>query len=151
MAGEYSGFSASQFRTAIKFAMNMGKPDDVNQRVSFAWSVRRTFAAADEGENPFDWTAIPATEIAPPGVEIDCAVEFVEQPTLLSNAGKFTNSKIVVTILDTDYTSIFDDAGVRADLIIADGNTYEVEFESPPMGLFDVTVHQIHARARDES
>ena len=151
MAGNNASFSAVAFRDAIKFAMNMGTPQEVVQRVLFRWSPRRTFSSQDSEHNPFVWTAVPSSEVVNSGVEVDCAVEFVDSREMTSSVGLFHLTRVMVTLLDVDYVKIIDGEGFRADLLTINGNEYEVKFEPPPVGLFDVTVHQIYAVARDES
>jgi hypothetical protein len=152
MADSYPGFSATQFREAIVFAMNMGTPSVTSQQASFAWSKRRTYAIADPGDDPFDWDATPVTNVVPDPVSIPCAIEY--GPGVLSETTPFGTIDPMtgtVTVLDEHYPSLFDTQGVRADLVIVDGNTYDIQFEQPPIGLFDVTVHQFQIQARDET
>jgi hypothetical protein len=134
--------------------MGMGKPEDEAKRAKFAWTPRKTHSIADSGNSPFDWTAAPLTAVSPTAVEVLCAVDTIGKGDLASTTtpmGTFDSPATVITLLDTAYVQIFDDDDIRADTVIIDGNTYDIEFEVPPMGLFEVTVHQFVLKARDES
>lgn len=154
MAGNNASFDAAAFRDAIHFAMNMGFPEDATKRIKFQWSTRRTYAAsdADATGNPWDWTTAPQEEVVNPEVEVLCAVDFDKSISGRDGApaGAFDPTRVTITMLDDEYPEIFDGDGKRADLVSLDGSVYEIEYEVPPLGLFDVTVHQFVARARDE-
>ena len=49
-------------------------------------------------------------------------------------------------MLDVDYADV-----EGAEWVRLGGNTYDVLFVEPPMGLFDVTIYRIHCAARDET
>ena len=143
-----ASFDSTEFRDAIKFAMNMGLPDDETERATFRWTTERTFATADSGGSPFDIHATPVTEVERADVLIDVAVEYgsVRGQDAGTSVGEFTSSRAVITVLDEDYVSI-----VGADMVLLGGDTYDIKFVRPPIGLFDVTIYQLDCEARDET
>lgn len=148
-----SGFNAALFKDAIRFAMNMGLPDTSTERVTFRWTASNTFDSSSPSGAPYSWTATPVTEDAPADVQVDAAVEFTSRSSLAdqNGIGDFDNPRIVVTLLDDEFATITDDTLGLPDKILVGGNTYEVDFVAPPVGLFGVTVYQIHCTAMDES
>jgi hypothetical protein len=148
MAGTDAGFDATEFRDAIRFAMRMGAPEDPSERATFRWTKQQTFAVADVGGSTYDWSATPASTTQHPDVQVDVAVEFSARPAATRDeaAGQFDESRVTLTLLDEDY------ANVRgASEVILGGNTYNIDFVGPPMGLFEVTVYSVFCTARDES
>lgn len=148
MAGSDPRFNEAQFRDAIKFAMKMGTPEDTEKRATFRWTTVKTYATQDPSGRPYSWSSVPTATVAHDDVQIDCAVEFIPRPSGGRDTplGSFDVSRAVITILDVDYAEI---AG--ADEVLIDGNTYDIQFEGKPDGLFGVTIHTIYADARDES
>lgn len=143
-----AGFNPAAFRDAIRFAMHMGLPNATEERATFRWTTVRTYDTADPAGNPYDYTATPATSVAHDDVLIPVAVEFSARPAGSRDTavGQFDSSRAVITVLDEDYALV-----EGADLVLLGGNTYEVEFVGPPLGLFDVTIYQLYCDARDES
>ena len=143
-----SGFDADAFREAVKFAMHMGLPESTDERATFRWEVERTFAVADSGGVPFDKTADPLTETTHDDVQIDVAVEFstIRGTDITTSVGQFNAARAVITVLDEDYASI-----EGANTVLLGGNTYDIDFVRPPVGLFAVTVYQLDCTARDET
>lgn len=148
MAGTDPRFPAQRFRDAIRFAMHMGLPNAVQERITFRWTTQKTFSTHDPAGRPYNWGSTPATTTSHADVLIDCAVEFTARPagTRDTALGEFDTSRAVVTILDEDIDSVS-----GADTAIIGGNEYEILFTAPPMGLFEVTVYQLYLQARDES
>jgi hypothetical protein len=141
------GFNATQFRDAIKFAMKMGAPDQTSERVTFRISAEKTFATADAYGNPYDFSASPVTTVPHDDIQVDCAVQFYNATTIArgTSIGDFDTSRVVVTVLDDDFTAI-----ETCDVMIIDTVEYRVNFVEPPVGLFDVTVYNIHGSTVDE-
>jgi len=148
------GFDAAVFRTAIRNTMTMGLPNTESERITFRWTVERTFTTAtDEAGETYDFTASPSDTSAPDDVLVTAAVEFTARSSLgAGNAiGEFDNPRIIVTLLDTDFPDITSSDDRLADVMVVGGNEYKVDFVAPPMGLFDVTVYQVHGTAVDET
>lgn len=154
MAGTDQDFNAAEFRDAIHLAMRMGLPEETDQRITFRWSSERTYARADPAGHTYDFTQAPTATVTVADLQVDCAWEFVARPAGSDETvlGQFDESRIVVTLLDEEYDEVLDHGdGTLPDQIVAGLNVYNVDFETPPVGLFDVTVHQLYATARDES
>lgn len=143
-----AGFNASEFKDAIKFAMHMGLPESEAERATFRWDVERTFAVADAGGIPFDKNVDPVSEVSHDDVQVDVAVEFsnVRGQDITTSVGQFTAAHAVITVLDEDYALI-----QGANTVLLGGNTYDINFVRPPVGLFSVTVYQMDCTARDET
>lgn len=149
MAGSEPGFDPIAFRTAIRFAMNMGLPNASEERATFQWTSSHTYDQNDPNYRPYDWTSNPITTDSHPDVQVPVAVEFSLRATSSSGdtaVGKFENSRVIITALDEDYEEIR-----GADQVLLGENTYYVDFVEPPIGLFEVTVYRIHCTARDET
>lgn len=146
-------FDEAAFRTNIRDTMRMGMPTDPAEQLTWRWKRVRTYNPQDRVAHPYDWTQTPTTDVPgnadePDGeLVVDYALEFsasiaAEGGTAL---GRFNTSRAVVTLIDADYELV-----KTADFATIAGAEYEIDFVSPPMGLFAVTVYQIHLRARDE-
>lgn len=145
-----SSFSASEFRDSIRFAMNMGLPENEAERCTFRWTTERTYATADSGGNPYDFSAEPEETITRDDVLVPAAVEFSGGAsggsTNGTGVGTFFPARATITLLDEDYALV-----EGADQVVLGGNTYRVKYVGPPLGLFDVTVYQVFAQAVSES
>lgn len=150
MAGSDVRFDAAAFRTNIRFAMTMGLPNTSAEKATFQWTVRRTFNKGDTGGQPFDWSATATATTTHPDVQIPVAVEFGDQGQDSTNVGTFDMARAIITVLDEDFALIVID-GVMADKVLLGGNTFMIDYVAPPLGLFDVTVYQLHCKAPDES
>ena len=148
-----AGFDAAAFRDAIQFAMNMGLPQATADRITFRWTTQDDFAIEDQAGETYDWTGTPTATSAPDDVQIPAAVEFIPRSTLAGGTGiaDFDTPRVVVTVLDTHWPQVTSEDGRRADRMVIGGNTYEINFVAPPLGLFGVTVYQIHGEAVDET
>jgi hypothetical protein len=148
MAGSNAAFNPGEFRTAIRDAMNMGLPANVSERATFKWNVERTYTVADPGDNPYDWNDTPVSTTTHADVQIPVAVEFTARASDAgaNNIGSFDPSRVTLTVLDEDYALV-----QGADEVLLGGNAYVIRYVAPPLGLFEVTVYQIFAEARDES
>lgn len=151
MAGTDSRFDASAFRDAIHFAMNMGLPQDTDLRATFKWNTDETFINPDSSGSPFDLTESAASSVSFSDVQIPVAVEFLSKggDTQDTRIGEFDVSRIIITILDDDFTELTQ-SGVFANQVQLDEALYDIQFVAPPVGLFEVTVYQLHCQAVDE-
>lgn len=142
-----SAFNAGKFRDGIKFAMNMGLPENSSQRVTFRWKTKYEFDIGDSNGNPYDFSSIPQKTFSKPDVQVVAAVEVSSDNAIDGTSiGGFNNPTAIITVLDDEYQLISD-----ADIVILGESTYDIMYVAPPIGLFDVTVYQIHAIAIDEN
>lgn len=148
MAGHHPAFSPTAFRDAIHFAMNMGMPNKTADKATFRWTVKKDYSIEDAGGVPFDLTSTPVAVQAHPDVIVPVAWQFSARPSQSQTTvtGEFDSTRVEITILDEEYVQV-----QGADLVIMGGNTYEIQFVSPPVGLFEVDVYSIYCQARDES
>lgn len=157
MAGTDRRFNATRFREGIKFAMQMGFPDQTAQQITWRWTTERTFSKADSGGNPYTWASSQVTDTTVlTDLIVDCAVKFqpVGAGTRVAGTaiGTFDQSTVEVTMLDTDWDLLMAHSDDRLpNQAVIDDNIYHVLFVGPPLGLFDVTVYQLFLAAVDES
>lgn len=154
MAGTDPRFDSAAFRDAIHFAMNMAKPGTTSEQLKFVWSDRNTYQRSGPPNEPFDWTDTPVTSHTYGPVYVVAAYEFSYSSSDSAGTplGVFDQPLLTITILDTDYPTIFDDNSVRADQIEVPGRgVFEILFEAPPIALFDVTVHTLYAKGLEIS
>lgn len=131
----------------------MGVPEDEGKRLVWHWEVTKEYASQDPAEKPYDWTEVPSSQTPgnPDEVDgeliVDYAIEFApSQSGIQTTVGEFDLSKATVTLLDVDYELV-----KTADFCTIEDSIYDIEFVSPPMGLFEATVFQVFIRARDEA
>lgn len=148
MAGSNPAFNQDVFRDVIRTTMIMGTANPTTEKPTFRWNPSKTYTIQDPGGQPYDFTSAPVTTVAPADVQVPVAVEFSARPagSLETSIGEFDTSRVIITVLDEDYALI-----KGADEVLLGGNTYDIQFVGPPIGLFEVTVYQIFAIARDES
>jgi hypothetical protein len=148
MAGGNAAFSADEFRTAIREAMVMGQSNVPAEQTTFVWLEEDVFAAEGPGPetDPYDWEATPTSTVARRQVvQVNCAVEFARDVTVEGQAmGGFTSNAATLTLLDEDFALV-----KGADEVLIGGNTYLIDAPgASPVGLFDVTVYQLHVSLR---
>jgi hypothetical protein len=126
----------------------MGLPSDISERATFKWLPVREFTVKDRSNRPYDWTDSPTTEEIHADVQIPVAVEYVARGSQSRDtaAGRFDPSAATLTILDIHYPQV-----QGATQVEFDGNTYDIVFWEPPLGLFSVSIYKVHLSARDES
>lgn len=147
MAGTDPSFNSSEFRAAIRFAMEMGAAPDPAKRLSFHFPSVLTYNAPVDGDHvPFDPNAT-VTKVEPtPLTGIDCAVEYFDAENQPTNFGMLAPSRITVTLLDEEYEKVQGCA-----YVVAHGDRYDYRRTEPPSGLFDVGVYILHFTARSET
>lgn len=139
-------FDSTVFRREIKNVMKMAAPTAVEERVTFLFDDVKTYSTpTDPSGRPYTLNASAASVESTDSVQVDCAVEIVDRVPSGTPIGEFNNPRAIITVLDEDYALI---EGSSKCLI--GGNTYTVNYINP-IGLFDVTVYQIHTQARDEA
>ncbi len=142
-----SSFNPDTFRDKIKSAMQMGSPNATQEKVTFRWVSQKTYSVkTDPTGRPYDLASAAVSINEQADVQVDCAVEFIYRNPTGSPIGEFDTPRVVITLLDTDYAQI-----EGATKVLLGGNTYDVQFVEPPVGLFSVTVYTVHAIAVDES
>lgn len=148
MAGTNPNFDAAGFRAGIRLAMQMGAPVKESDRVTFVFKETKTYNVRTDPEgNPLDPFAQPVSTTVPrANTQVDCALEFSDATADELPVGNFRPTKVVVTVFDTDYEVVKD-----AKELLIGGDRYLIGYERPPLGLFEVGMHQIVAFAIDES
>ena len=151
------GFDAQAFRDAIQFSMQMGAAPEGADQATF---IFRSVGPATYWKNGVEVTPAPrldqdgkpldpdieVRQPAPVEMKVDCAVEFFQASPDELPTGNFLPTKAVLTLLDQDYAKVKGCLDVRLG-----GDRYRLGYEVPPMGLFDVGIHQLVFFALDES
>lgn len=141
-----AGFDADNFRNVIKGSMQMGLPNSVKERPTFIWPQEVSVSNPSSTGKPYDFNT-PAQSVNPvKEVQIDCAVEYIDRMPNGTAIGQFETPRVKITVMDVDYPRV-----EGATHVLLGGNKYTINFTAPPMGLFAVTVYQIHCQAEDES
>lgn len=139
MAGTNSSFSAKEFRTGIRFAMDMGAAPIGSDQASFIFASALTYNQPSDDENvPFD-PASTVTSSTPSPVHVSCAIQYFDrdgQPTVF---GELVPSRVEITLLDQEYVLVKDAIGV-----VLGGELFKYGHTEPPTGLFDVGLFKIH-------
>lgn len=143
-----SSFNEDEFRDSIRFAMNMGIPENESDRPTFKWTVQKEYAIADPAGSPYSWTSTPTQTTTHADVQIPVAVTYTpkRQGDDGSPFGNTVVSRAVLTILDEDYANI-----IGADQVVLTGDTYNIMNVAPADGLFGVTVYEVYCESVDES
>jgi hypothetical protein len=148
MAGSSPDFDPAAFRDGIRFAMRLGAPVNVEDRPTFRFRRTRSYPPGtplDQNGQPLDPTATPIT-VTPTPVQVDCAVEFSDVRPDELPAASLRPTKVVITLLDTDYELV-----KNATEVLLGGDRYLLMYRRPPMAIFDAGVHQIIGYAISES
>lgn len=145
MAGTYSGFDAEQFRSAIRFAMEMGTHPNPDVAPTFVFppgpatyfkdGVEVTNPALDSDGYPFD-PGIVKEQTPGARVQVNCAVDVGKADADEIPVGNFRPVKATVTLLDEDYALV---KGCRE--MILNEDTYVYGYEPGAVGLFEVGIH----------
>jgi len=151
MAGEdpTGAFNGDEFRTTIRGVMLMGLPNAVEDRPTFRFEPALVYEDVDYEGSPFEWETVPTGgEESREPVQTLCAVETIGQGEASegTNIGTFDMNRARLYILDEDWVEISDFTSV-----LLSGSEYLRIKELPILGLFDVDVHVVEIRARDEA
>jgi hypothetical protein len=134
--GASLGFSPGEFRDAIHTAMRMGSPNQTLDKATFRWDPKRTYSRQSPAKHPYDWSAVPATDLTQADVVLDeVAVEYTPARRIEgTSVGDFIPMRAEATLLDVDYTRV---AG--ANWVLLHGVPWAVSAATVG-GLFDVDV-----------
>jgi hypothetical protein len=154
------GFDEARFRDAITNTRLMGIPEDPAERLTFWWRRDQTYSPDDPAGNPYDWTEPPVLDA--PGnptlpddgldqeqsLQVPYALEFSARPASSSNTvfGEIDASRAVVTMLETDFQKVR-----TADYAVIGDSRYRIQFDAPPLGLFNVTIWTLYLEAEDQA
>lgn len=155
MAGVDTAFNQTEVEAALRFAMNMGMPVEIADRLTWHWNDSKTYTIQDVNADPYNWTASPVTDVpgnpVQPGgsLQVLYALESTNASssyTVDTSLGQFDPTKIAITLLDTEFQQI-----KTADYITMRLVTYDISFVAPPLALFSMPVWTVYAEARDSA
>lgn len=145
-----SGFNSPLFISAIKNTMKMGIPESEEERLTFHWKSTDVFPPASPAGNSYSWDqenpGEPTPGVPEESLQVDYAIEMGGQNSTNTLLGTIEENTAVVTMLDEDYELI-----KTADYCTIGTSEYQILFQYPVIGLFDVGVHQLLIKARDEA
>jgi hypothetical protein len=144
--GISADFDADQFRNAIRFAMQMGTPPDVDKQPVFVfkptgrsyWKNSVQLGSAprlDRDGKPLDPT-IEVRVVEAATKRVDCAVEIIRADAEELPVGTFRQTKAIVTLLDEQYEQV-----VGCTELVFDGDRYRFGYEPDGLGLFSVGIN----------
>lgn len=142
------GFDADAVRAGLRLAMQVGLPTVTADQPTFFMptTITPTGSRVLDGQGvPFDPANQP-TRSATDKRQVPCAIEYSDGPGKIENFGVVTPSKVILTLLDEDYTTI-----QGFSFVVISGQRFNYAFTEPAQGLVDVGVWRIHCRADDES
>lgn len=151
MAGTNPAFNATAFEEGIRFAMKMGAPVKMENRVTFVFPRATSYPPGtrlDREGRPLDPTVRRIEAVDRPDIQVDCAVEFGDASgvTKETAVGRFAPTRVTLTLFEVDYERVKDAKEVRVG-----GDTYVVAYHPPPLALFNVGFQQMICHARDET
>lgn len=142
MAGTDPNFDAEEFRSGIRFAMEMALPPDESRQATFHFASQLQYVGlADDEDVPFD-ADLPVTRVVPDPVKVPCAIESFFDDGALTRMGIAQPSRVRITVLDTEWALIENFA-----YVMIDGDRYERREVHPPLGLFDAGLYVIDCMA----
>lgn len=140
---------AEEFHADIGAVMMMGLPQDPALRPIFHFDGGREYLQADSAGNPWDWTAAPTDPEPPDPVvagdaddEVLLAIEPREGETDETTAGTFEADEYIFYFLDDQWPKV-----EAFTWCLLGGRRFKRTRTLNPIGLFDVTVHQVRVEA----
>lgn len=146
MVGTPPGFHEDEFNAGILSAMEVGLPPRPADRPTFYFPAQvANIVPADEGQVPFDPAARPV-RTSRAGMQVACAVEYLDAAGVVVDMGVVTPSKVVLTFLDDAYQKVKGFSHVTCG-----GDRYLYRRTPPPLGMGTATVWTVICVAEDES
>lgn len=154
--GISADFDGEGFRSAVRFAMQMGLNPDPDRRPKFVKKGQgrtyvkngETLSSAprlDRDGKPLD-PEIEVVKEADQLISVDCAIEVERADAEELPVGNFRPTKVIATLLDQQYALVKD-----CRELIYNGDRYLFGYEPESNGLFDVGVYTMIFYAVDES
>ncbi len=145
MAGHYRTFKPDRFREKIRFVFEMAAPPQDERRLTFHFHEIVTYTGiADGDEVPFDPT-VPVTRVERPPITVPCDVTFQSAAEEQTAFGSVIPDRVKVLLLDEDFELVKDAA-----FVVVNGDRYNLYYEPPAFGLFDVGLHELVFQAEQE-
>lgn len=139
---------AGTVRDALRGTMVMGLPVNDADKPTFHFDPDRTWTEEDSAGLPWDWTATPTTDTTQAAVKPICTYEFFSplgrQGATYTEAGDFTPTTVVFTMMDTDFASVL---GFAYATIGNSDHKWYFRFWRPITGLGGLQVYQVHCTA----
>lgn len=140
-----SSFNREQVREGLLTAMRFGEPTRDADKVTFFFPRRAdTGQPADQEGVPFDPSVRPE-DVGDDAVTVECAVDYMDRSEeLTEGAGELKASRILITLLDTEYQQVRDFSYATIG-----GQRYNYSETIPPVALGTIDVWQVMCTAED--
>lgn len=158
MAGTYDRFPRQVVEDGIRFAMRMGAPNQVKDQATFHFRAQRVYPPGtrlDQEGKPLN-SSIRGEVVHPdPLVLEEVAVEHDDAAPGALPVGTKRPTKVTLTLLQGEYDLIKEraqeaDEEFAYEVSLGD-DRYRIGYRKPPIGLFDMTVHQLVCYAMGET
>ena len=142
-----SNFPSSQVRQQVLATMQMGIPNDPDDRAVFYFKEDKEYTQKTSPSGiPYDKKASAVIDnTKAPVSDVMYAVEYVERNPDYRATGDYDNVRAVITMVDTEFEKVRGAVKVKLG-----GDSYEIGWVKP-LGLFDITVYQISCITPDAS
>ena len=138
MAGVIPGFDPDEFRSAIRFAMDMGAPEALDKRATFYFPKTKTATGPTDASGvPFGPDATVTSAPSKDPVRVSCSITDAAGEAQVTDIGNYGDA-IVVTLLDQDFQQV-----VGFEYVVYKGNRYDYLRELLGGGLGSVGIHQL--------
>lgn len=139
------GFNANAVRAGLRTAMRVGMPpEQANQPVFYMPSVETATKPTDSEGVPFDPTYRPTYQPRT-SVRVTCSVEYIDGDGKVSGFGIVSPTKVVLTLLDTEYAQV-----KGFEYVVISGIRFFYLRTETEKGLVSVGLWKIHCRSEDE-
>lgn len=146
MAGRNAGFSAGEFRSAIRFVYEMAAaPLEAEQATFYGESTLVYAGSVDDDAIGFNPASTVVRQPAV-GVRVPCGIEYFDSQGETVVFGTIAPSRVVITLLDQEYVLVKDSA-----YVVLGGDKYLYRRTEPPTGLFDVGLYAMTFVAENET
>lgn len=138
MSGTIPGFDPDEFRNALRFAMDMGAPNDAAQRATFYFPKTVTATGpTDASGAPYSPDAAVTRAQSKPPVTVSCAIEDAAGSADETRIGRFGDG-IIITLFDEEFAQVtgFEFVGYR-------GLRYDYDRELLGSSLGSVDIHRL--------
>jgi hypothetical protein len=147
-----AAFPADEVRAALRFAMQMGTPNNVADQLSFRWTAQPLVSGpTDQAGRPLRWTQ-PLDPAAPPAIadkRVTCLAVQGKLGDDWTTIGPLDPTTLTVLLLDTEYDELVAHGGRLPDQAVMSNVVYFDVVEAQVQALFGMDVHRLEAHTTD--
>lgn len=151
MAGDstqFPGFDATAVRNGLRTAFTVGMPPNTADQATFFKRGTVTTSARPVDQEGISFNADPVHRREHPmlpGIQVKCAVEYMDGTGKIENFGVIVPSKIVITLLDEEHALV-----EGFEYVVIRGQRFFYRSTEAAAGLISVGVFKVHCYAEDE-